>query len=93
MHENLVGLVGDYHKSSTDLNVLGFNSGRDVLNLELLTMTAIIISESNEAKVDKLVKTDHLQRLADYLRMEYLQQLSFGVEVTMAHIALKTVWQ
>jgi hypothetical protein len=51
--------VGDYHKSSTDLNVLGFNSGRDVLNLESLTMTAMIISESNKAKVDKLVKMDH----------------------------------
>ena len=89
----MVGLVGDYHKSSTDLNVLGFNSGRDVLNLESLTMTAMIISESNKAKVDKLVKMDHLRRLADYLGTEYLQQLSFGVEVTMAHIALKTVWQ
>ena len=93
MHENLVGLVGDYHKSSTDLNVLGFNSGSDVMDLESLTLIAMKISESNEAKVDKLVKINHLQRLADYLRMEYLQQLSFGVEVTMAHIALKTVWQ
>ena len=85
MHENLVGLVGDYHKSSTDLNVLGFNSDSEVTDLESLTVTAMIISESNEAKVDKLVKMDHLRRLANYLGMEYLQQLSFGVEVTMAH--------